>query len=78
MQGESGNHASDHQRDEPKVEKPVPRSRALKAGESHGETSILGVLLLTTDADQSADLSTGGLVESVPFSGERRVDVRRG
>ncbi len=78
MQGESGNHAGDHQRDEPQVEKPVPRSRALKAGESHGETSILGILLLTTNAYESADLSTGGLVERIPFSGERRVDIRCG
>lgn len=76
MQGESGNHTGDHQRDEPKVEEPVPRSRALKAGESHGETSILGILLLTTDAYESADLSTGGLVESIPFGCERRIDVR--
>ena len=78
MQGEARNHASDHQRDEPEPEEPVPGPRALKPGESHGEASVIGVLLLTTDADQSADLSTGGLVESVPFSGERRVDVRCG
>ncbi len=74
---EPGDDAGGDERHEPQPVEPIPRSAPLVGGEADRQLGVSLVLLRSTDADQSPDLSTMLLVETVPRRHEAWIQFHR-
>ena len=73
---ESGDDTGNHEGCEPQPKETEPAAASLIRREPDSHAGVMSIFLRATDTDKAANLSSGRLIECIPLSGKREIDVR--